>query len=220
MKKYELLAEPDRDSRRTVMDALEVLRNEAGFQDGDRAQFHIGLLRPPSGDKVGLIQLRFDAPLRDATSCVSLPAATYFNAIPKDFPARRRFEVERLDQAFVDGWGHIELIDGNQLRALEIEPANLPLNPTDLDWRIVHLTLELIGAKDCYRSLRDDLSPDRRETIPDICILDVARLSTLNLPPLRDIARYVVSKYQKVSGQQVANSLRKFGIRHPQKRPM
>lgn len=218
MKEHERLAEPDRHLRRTAMDALEVLRKEAGFRDDDQAEFHIGLMRLVSGDKVGLVDIRFDSPARKTVYCVSLPAATHFNAKPDGFPVFRRFEITRLSQAWIDGRGRVRLNDGYKLRALEIERAPLPIEPSDLDWRIVHLTLELVGATDCYRSLREDVPPDQRDMVPDLRFLDLARLSGLALPPLQEIARYVASRYKKVSGQQIANALRKFGIRHPQAR--
>ena len=131
----------------------------------------------------------------------------------------RRFEITRLNQARIDGCGHVRLSDGGKLRALEIEPERLAVKPSDLDWCIVHLTLELVGATHCYRNLREDFPPERRDMVPDLLFLDVARLSELALPPLQDVTRYITNRYKKVSGQQVANSLRKFGIRHPQARP-
>jgi hypothetical protein len=54
--------------------------------------------------------------------------------------------------------------------------------------------------------------------VPDLYFLDVARLSGLRLPPLKEITRVITERHKKVSGQQVANALRKFGIRHPQAR--
>jgi hypothetical protein len=219
MKELKLLAEPDRHLRRTAMDALEVLRREADFRDDDQAVFHIGLMRLVSGDKVGLVNILFDSPARKTVSCVSLPAATHFNAKPEGFPVLRRFEITRLSQACIDGRGRVRLNDGGELRALKIESARLPIEPSELDWRIVHLTLELVGARHCYRSLREDFPPDQRDMVPDLHFLDLARLSGLALPPLKEIASHVASKYKKVSGQQIANALRKFGIRHPQARP-
>jgi hypothetical protein len=218
MKEHERLAEPDRHLRRTAMDALEVLRKEASFQDDDQAEFHIGLLRLVSGDKVGLVDIRFDRPARRTVCCVSLPASTHFVAKQEGLTFFRRFEIMRLSQARIDGRGHVRLSDGSKLRALKIEPERLPVKPSDLDWRIVHLTLKFVGARHCYRSLREDLPPDQRDMAPDLFFLDVARLSGLALPPLQDITRYIASRYKKVSGQQIANSLRKFGIRHPQAR--
>jgi hypothetical protein len=219
MKEHERLEEPDRHLRRTTMDALEVLRKEVGFQDDDQAEIHIGLLRLVSGDKVGLVDIRFDRPVRRTVCCVSLPASTHFVAKTEGQNFSRRFEIMRLNQARIDGRGHVRLSDGSKLRALEIEPERLPVEPSDLDWRIVHLTLECVGARHCYRSLREDLPPDQRDMVPDSHFLDVARLSGLTLPPLQDITRHIASRYKKVSGQQVANSLRKFGIRRPQARP-
>jgi hypothetical protein len=124
-----------------------------------------------------------------------------------------------LNEAWIDGHGLVRLNDGSELRTLKIEHLHLPIKPSELVWRIVHLTLELVGARDCYRSLREDFPPDQRDMVPDLHFLDVARLSGLVLPPLRDIARYIASRYKKVSGQQIANALRTFGIRHPQARP-
>ena len=219
MKEHERLAESDRHLRRTAMDALEVLRKEVGFQDDDRAEFHIGLLRLVSGDKVGLVDIRFDYRARKSVCYVSLPASTHFVAIQDGKTFFRRFEITRLNHAQIDGRGHVRLRDGSKLRALKIEPERLPVEPSDLDWRIVHLTLEFVGARHCYRSLREDLPPDQRDMVPDLHFLDVARLSSLALPPLQAITRYIASRYKKVSGQQIANSLRKFGIRHPQARP-
>jgi hypothetical protein len=218
MKEHVRLAESDRRLRRTAMDALEALRKEAGFEDDDRAEFYIGLLQLVSGDKVGLVYIRFDCHRQKKVYYVSLPTSTHFNAIPRDLPVSRRYKIMQLDEAPIDGRGHIRLKDGSELRALEIEPKHLPDRPSDLDWRIVHLTLELIDAKHCYRSLRDDVPSDQRDRVPDWHFLDVGRLSGLALPPLKDITRFIVSRYKKVSGQQVANSLQQFGIRKPQAR--
>lgn len=220
MKKHERLAERDRLSRRTAMDALEVLRKEAGLREEDRAEFHIGLMRLPSRDIVGLVDIHFDSPARKTVCCVSLPTASHFSAIPDNFPVSRRYEIARLDSASIDGRGRVQLNDGTKVRAVKIEElACLPIKPSCLDWRIVHLTLELVGARHCYRSLREDFPPDQRNMVPDVHFLDVARVSDLVLPPLRDIAAFIAGRYKKVSGQQIANSLRKFGIRHPQARP-
>lgn len=219
MKEHERLAEPDRHLRRTAMDALEVLRKEVGFQDDDQAEFHVGLMELLSDDKVGVVDIKFERPTRKTVCCVSLPTSTHFVAKMERQTFFRRFEITRLDHARIDGRGHVRLSDGGKLRALEIEPERLPVKPSDLDWRIVHRTLELVGATHCYRNLREDFPPEQRDMVPDLFFLDVSRLSGITLPPLRDITRYITDGYKKVSGQQIANSLRKFGIRHPQARP-
>jgi len=55
MRRYVRLSEEGRTSRRTIADALEVLRN-AGFAENDRAETSIGLLNLPSTEVVGLVQ--------------------------------------------------------------------------------------------------------------------------------------------------------------------
>jgi hypothetical protein len=216
MSTYRSLADQDHRSRRTAMDALEVLRREASFGDDDSATAYVGLLRLPSNDKVGLISIRYAE--GKTVSCVSLPASTHFNAVPDNLSFPCRFNVELLDQAQIDSSGRIRLRDGRHLRALEIESAFLPTDPTELDWTIVHLTLQLVDAKDCYRGLRESFSPEECHLVPDLHFLDMARLSELRLPPLKEITNFVAARYKKVSAQQVANALRKFGIRHPQAR--
>lgn len=200
------------------MDALEVLRTQAGFQEPDVATFWICHLELSEGDTLPLVQLRF---IKDnVVHCVSLPAAKQFKARRENPLIYLDFAIDRLFGARIDGRGHIRLIDGTELRDMVVRPGFLNTEPTPLDWRIVHLTLELIGARHCYRSLRDDLPPQHRHMVPDFYLLDVRRLSGLSLPPLKDIVAFVCRRYRKVSGQQVANSLRKFGMRLPRPRPV
>jgi hypothetical protein len=80
---------PQRRFRRTVNDALEVLRREAQFKDNDRAKFRIGLLKLPSADVVGLVEIVFDAPLREKGFIVSLPTCVRFRGWREAFPIMR-----------------------------------------------------------------------------------------------------------------------------------
>lgn len=59
MRQYKRLAEADRMKRRTIADALEVLRQSADFCGHDRAEIKVGLLQLPSRELVGLIQILF-----------------------------------------------------------------------------------------------------------------------------------------------------------------
>lgn len=56
---YERLSDLATVSRRTVADALEVLRDRVGFGDHDHAILDIGPMRLPSGKTVGLVQILF-----------------------------------------------------------------------------------------------------------------------------------------------------------------
>jgi len=73
MSEFQRLFEEDRSSRRTIADAIEVLRQACDFNSHDRAEIRIGPLPLPSGDVVGLVNVQF--PVRDTVFIVSLPAA-------------------------------------------------------------------------------------------------------------------------------------------------
>jgi len=64
--------------------------------------------------------------------------------------------------------GRVVLANGTSLRALRVEPARLPVAPSEFDWQIVHLTLKLVDAKHCYRSLREDFHAEQRHMVPDL----------------------------------------------------
>ena len=83
----------------------------------------------------------------------------------------------------MDGNGKVALLDGTNLRAVEVIPAHLPLEPSELDWRIVHYTISIIGAeKRCYRHLGDGLPARFQGLIPDRRFLDCSTLSDLKAP--------------------------------------
>lgn len=56
---FEVLAEEDRRKRRTLADALEVLRTDANFKEGDAAEIGIGALKLPSSEIAYLIYVSF-----------------------------------------------------------------------------------------------------------------------------------------------------------------
>jgi hypothetical protein len=222
MRQYDRLFEETRNSRRTIADAVYVLEKAAGFGEHDRAQIRIVSLGPPSGDVTGLVGIFFDASDPEKGFVVWLPTSAYFRAIRHGSSQRDRFEIWRLDGAVVDAAPDVLLADGTKLRAVEVEPTHLPYKPTELDWRIVHRTLEHIKAKHCYRSLRDGVPSDLQHFVPDTRFLDCSKLSGLKLPSLKRIARAIGRKdwtLRNLSHQKIANALRTFGIRLPTARP-
>jgi hypothetical protein len=88
---------------------------------------------------------------------------------------------------------------------------------TDLDWCIVHHTIEFIGAEqECYKY------PIRFERPRDA--LDCSALPALRdrIPLLKQIQGYIADReaaLKDLSEQQIANTLRKFGMRIPASRP-
>jgi hypothetical protein len=219
MTQYERLSEENRNSRRTIADIIEVLRNEGGFCDDDRAQIRVGLGKLPSAEVVGVVQILFDRPSDDRGYVVSLPTSTHFRARSPNSSRCDRFDIQILDKATVDSTGNVLLADGSALCAVEVVPCRLPVTPSKLDWRIVHYTISLIKPEwPCYRSLRDDFSPEDQNTIPDLRLLDCGRLVGLTVPPVNVISLLIREKdptLKKLSEQQIANTLRKFGIRIP-----
>lgn len=223
MARYERLFEEARTSRRTIADALDVLRDARDFKDGDRAKIGIGLLKLPSGDVVGLVNLFFEIPPGEEVCIVSLPTSAEFQGRRSGSPEGDRFDIARLDGAVADGRGGVRLNDGTMLRAVEVIPAYLPEEPSELDWRIVHHTISIIGAEErCYRRLGAELPVPYRDMVSDIRFLDCSRLSELKLPPLKEIAWKIAVRdptLEKLSQQKIADALRRFGMRLPTPRP-
>jgi hypothetical protein len=220
--KYTTLSDDEMQSRRTIADALEVLRQAAGFQEADYAKVEIGLLTPPSGETTGLVILLFEVASEDITYVVSLPASARFRAVG-DTGSKEDFEISRLDGAIVSARGSVRLTDGTELRAVEVVPSYMPIEPSELDWRVVQYTVALVGAeKRCYRSLREGAAPELQPMIPDLRYLDCSSLSGLDLPPLKVISGCIREKdrsLRKISEQKVADALRTFGMRVPKARP-
>jgi hypothetical protein len=222
MRQYVRLCEDQRNSRRAIADAIDVLCMTVGFTETDRGQIHIGLLDLASAQPVGLVQVLFDHPSNDSVYVVSLPTSRHFRAWDPNASRYRRFEIQKLDSAKLHGIGRVVLADGLPLRAVEVIRASLPIEPSELDWRIVHGTIALIGSQErCYRSLRSQFPSEGQEMVLDLWFLDCSKLSGLNVPFLRNIAAYMGRKYptdRPPSEQKIADALDKFGVRPPRQR--
>jgi len=123
--------------RRTIMDALAVLESEAAFGEEDIAEIRVGLMPLAPRKHVGLVQTVFDVPCSERSYAVPLPSAEFFRAYSIE-GQRERYGIELLDRGIVDARATVRLADGKTVHATHIEPVRLPLNPTELDWRIVH----------------------------------------------------------------------------------
>jgi hypothetical protein len=223
MPKCQRLSEEGRNSRRTIADAIEVLHEQTGFGGADQANIRIGLLTSPSAQIVGLVNIFFDRPSPDEVYVVSLPTSMQFVARRPNSSQRDHFEIAELDGAVLDDAGKVLLINGMTLCAVEFIPARLPLEPSRLEWRIVHHAISLMEAENrCYRSLRDGVPPEVREMVPDLRFLDCSTLTDLPIPPLKVIASLIQERapnHERPSQQKIADTLRKFGIRIPRPRP-
>jgi hypothetical protein len=223
MAEFQRLFEEDRKSRRTIADAIEVLRQACDFNSNDRAEIGIGSLRLSPRDVVGLVVVGFKAPVGDKISIVSLPTSVQFRAIRHGASQRECFEIFRLDGAVVDADANVLLKEGGTLTAVEVIPTLLLNQPTELDGRIVRLTVSMIGAEnDSYRSLRTGVPQPQQDMVPDLRFLDCSKLHGLEVPPLKEIASYIGEQdwtLRKLAPQKIADALRKFGMRVPKQRP-
>jgi hypothetical protein len=220
---YKWLSEEQRKSRRSIADAIAVLRKEADFGEHDCATIRILRFALPSGEVVGTAAILFAAPWEDTTYCVALPTAARFKGYREGSTRYDHFAIIRLNKAEVDASGTVVLADETILDAVKVIPARMPLEPSELDWMIVHATLSIIAGGDrCYRSWREDMSPAFQDSIPDQRFLDCSKLRELkDIPPLNVIANEIARTYPelKASSQKIADALRAFGIRVPVPRP-
>lgn len=227
MSTYKRLADDECDRRRTIADALEVLRSIPDYTERSRAEIRVTGLRLHSGEDklVGLIELEFTAGSCDTIYIVSLPTSEQFRARNEASLRSNDYAIADLDGAVVDGGGAVELRDGKRLHAVEMMPTCALSQPTELDWRIVHHTISMIEGASvrCYRSLRDqdNLAPSIREMTPDLRFLDCNAISDLIAPGPKRIAHSLGKKYPGLkipSPQKVSDALRKFSIRVPKPR--
>jgi hypothetical protein len=227
MQRHEWLREAERNRRVTVSDAIEVLAQSGAFGGGDVAEIQVGGICLPSGKVVGLTNVSFNNDALDKTLVVSLATSAQFNAKRQGESAARTFSIFELDGATVANDGSVRLSDGTILRAVEVIPANLPLKPSELDWRIVRHVISIIGAEDrCYRSLREHAKPRcldlPHDIIPDIRFIDCSALKGLELPSVKSLVAQIAKidpALKNLSRQTIANALCKFGMRIPASRP-
>jgi hypothetical protein len=109
MRQYARISEEGRNSRRTIADAVEALREVVDFKEHDRAEIRIGLIRLPSNQIVGLVNLEFITSFREKVFVVSLPSSAQFRAMRQGSSQHDYFEISQLDGAVVDGASNVLL---------------------------------------------------------------------------------------------------------------
>jgi hypothetical protein len=216
MPRYEWLQDDERNNRRSIADAIDILHSKAGFDDAQTGTIRVGGLRLPSNEIVGLISVLFESPANDTIFIVALRTAKQFRAKRQGGEELEGFPIVQLDGASFDHSGMVQLPDGMRLRAVDLIPALLPYEITDLDWCIVHHTIAFMKAEpECYRY------PIHFERSSDA--LDCSALIGLQgrVPGLKQIQGYIADREPALSGlsqQQIANTLCKFGMRIPARR--
>jgi hypothetical protein len=216
MQPYVRLDEERRTSRRTIADALEVVRRTLGVDDIGPARVRIGPLRLPSGQCTALVDVVFS----DLGCGVSLPTSSRFMARSGTSARLEKFEISRLDRAEVCSDGSVLLAGGTRLRSVEVVPTLLPYEPSELDEKILWRVIVQTEADFCFRSIRDGLPDHLREIVPDIRALDYSRIRTIDAPLLKVIHGYISDRDPNfsASNQKIADALAMSGARVPRGR--
>jgi hypothetical protein len=210
------LGEEGRTSRRTVADALEVVRRVVGLDEVPRAQLRIGLLRLPSGKRTALVNAIFP----DLGCVVSLATSARFRGRTGSSSRHMELEISLLDGAEVCSDSSILLVDGTRLRAVEVVPTRLPYKPSKLDEQVLRHVISLTKADNCYRSIREGLPENLQDEVPDLRALDYSRVRTIQAPLLKVIRAFIEDHDPglQVSTQKIADALATYGIRVPRPR--
>ncbi|GMO78009.1 hypothetical protein BwSG20_53220 [Bradyrhizobium ottawaense] len=205
----EWLQSNERDNRRSIADAMDLLHQHAAFEGGHTVKIRIGGLRLPSQHIVGLVAVCAENAAAETAFIVTLPTCKKVWARRHGREDLEEFDIFQLDGATVHGNGNVELIDGTRLRAVEVVPTLLPYNVTDLDWCILHHTIAMMKAEqECYTY-----------PIPSAqtSALDCSKLPALRakIPPRKEILRYIAKQepaLKRPSRQKIDDTLHKFGM--------
>jgi hypothetical protein len=215
MQQYVALDQDGRTKRRTVADALEVVRQRLGVGEITRAEIRLAPFALPWGGSTAAVVVLFP----DLGCYVSLPASARFGARTDTSPQRQAFEIALLEGAEICSDGSVLLKDGSRLRAVEVEPTGLH-KPSALDERILVHVIAMTESFHCYRSIREGLPEDLQRQILDLRALDYSRVRTIQAPPLKVIRGYIENDPQlRISNQKIADALARCGVRVPRRRP-
>jgi len=219
---YVRVRDDQRHRRRTIRDAIEVLCEYAGFREDDQAIIRIGLLRIPSGDIVGLLDIVFYAQV-DIAFIVSLPTSTTFRGKQLGSSTYDELDTIQLNAATLDSSGDVLLTDGTRLRAVEVVPAKLPYEISELEKRLVDHVIAMLGAEDlCYRHPGASVFPELAKLARERKLIDCSTLSGLTIPALKRIHWDFMqhnSDVESLSMQTLSNALSKYGMHRPIRRP-
>jgi hypothetical protein len=228
MLQYQSLDQEGHPHLLTIAHAIKTLES-VGFATDDTAKIRTGGLRLPSGEVVGLISALFSSLKHDKIFIVSLATSRCFQARHEARSELAQFDIFELDEAVFSWAGDVVLANGAKLRAVEVLPAQLPYDFSDLERRIVQFTISMMGATDrCYRYFGSGLPPQYQDIAPRIRALDFETFTErgnrpkLKTPPLKVIQGNFLDAnpdLKSLSRQTISNTLSKIGLHQPTRRP-
>lgn len=170
--------------RRSIADALEVLRSELAFGSSEQAKVIVG----PLSYNAYSVGLFFDG------SFVLLRPARGFHAFVEGSQERHSFPVGQLYDAVVNDKAIVRTAAGTSLRAVEIIPA-APSNLSAYDWLIIHFAVEAAIAEGqqvrLWHSFREQLPSAFKITVPNILLPDFAALGAMQPVPYKVFQYYL-----------------------------
>jgi hypothetical protein len=217
MQKYVTLSEGNKHNRRSVADAIDLLTAHADFRINSSAKICTLPLPLMSKEPLAQLCIVFKNLAADATFLVWLPTSSRFKAKHPDQTETDTFATPDLNDASIDFNGNVFLTSGAQLRAVEVIPATLPYELSDLEWRILKSTIKHMKIEDVVvRTFGEELDPDVRATLPVIRRIDFQRLQGFEMPPLKTLQAFIIEHevgIESVSLQKISSTLSKCGMR-------
>lgn len=233
--KYEFLRQNERAHRRTINDAIAVFEAELdlklghGFAPDITAKIQVDGLRLPSRDVVGLVRCAFTSTTRDHSFVVPLATSSTFLAKREHGAKRESFDIFQLNDAEIYSSGDLRLKNGAKLRAVEVVPARLPYELTDLERRIIKFAVDKTGEFDrCYRNPFASLPVHLSVGLPEVRVLDYSsfaknddrpRLKVAGLKEIQADFLEANDDIKSISRQKISDALAKAGLLVPIRRP-
>ena len=170
------LVEEQRAKRRTIADALGVVeRRKDCYGSLGSIEIRVLPLTLPSGKATGLVDVVFP----DIGCEVSLATSTRFKARCEQSSTYRTFEISLLNSAKACADGSVCLANGTRLRAVEVLPAYLPYEPTELDNTILMNVIAQTQSYYCFREIQYGLPEHLRHEATEWRLLDYSRVATI-----------------------------------------
>lgn len=199
-----------RRSMRSIADALEALRGDGHLENCCCLEIRTNPLPSQTDEAPSLVIVVCHLNPPGKPRGVALPTSWEFRGRPPRESAPETLEISRLDRATVAEDGTVTLSDGTCLRAVEVLPAHLPRELTELQKQILHWTIKFADAEDdCYVC----------GPTPDQKWVNYAALRKLEIPKLAPLVRFIAEKTRLIINRQtVAYTLAVCGVRVPQHR--
>jgi len=217
MQRYVTLAEGNKHNRRSVADAIELLTAHADFRANNLATIRTLQLPVPARKPLFQLCVVFEDLSINVTSLVWLPTSSRFKAQRRDQRRTDKFATADLNGATVDFAGNVSLSTGVQLRAVEVIPATLPYELSDLEWRILDCTIKYMKIEDVVvRTFGEELDLDVQATLPVIRGIDFQRLKGFEVPPLKVLQHFIIENVRDLEGvslEKISSTLSKCGMR-------